>query len=106
MRADNSLNYSFSFHRFIIKLAIRNNLFLAFNEQKTCKDALKKCLSSQSTIFAKAKCYVSFGKCLKNKEPGKFILDAMEDSSEIENASLSGITVSILKSSHSHYIIL
>ena len=77
---------------------------MAFNEQKTCKDALKKCLSSQSTIFAKAKCFVSFGKCLKNKEPGKSILDAMEDPSEMEDAGLSGITVSILKSVLSHYI--
>ncbi|XP_074624764.1 uncharacterized protein LOC141883240 isoform X2 [Acropora palmata] len=59
---------------------------------KTCKDVLKKCLSSQSTISAKAKCFVSFGKCLKNKEPGKSILDAMEDPSEMENAGLSGIT--------------
>ena len=93
-----------SFHRFVIKLAIRNNLFVAFNEQKTCKDALKKCLSSQSTIFAKAKCFVSFGKCLKNKEPEKSILDVMEDPSEMEDAGPSGITVSILKSVRSHYI--
>ncbi|XP_068696084.1 uncharacterized protein [Montipora capricornis] len=56
---------------------------------RACKDELKKCVDSKSTLLAKAKCYIAFAKCLKNKGPSEVVLDAIEDASQMENGSLA-----------------
>ena len=48
-------------------------------KQVVCKDKLKTCVQEASGFWNKSRCYREFGKCLINKGPSTFVMDAIED---------------------------